>query len=276
MREPKRTDIWMPLYIGEYLADTMGFNTEQHGAYLLILMACWREKGAPISGADEDLATVAGLTVTRWRAIKAKLLAKFIVAEDGSITHKRAIKEVQRAEKVSKARSEAGKNGAAKRWQKDGKAVANAMAEPSQNDGQSQSQVTRDSVPYGTGSEDAAGAEPAGVFNPVASPAQPPTPAPQPPSDRDRIFAEGVPLLTAAGVSEKNARSMLASLANRNGDANVVAAITRCAIERPVQPVSWLQAALKNAPAGATSRNNPGGNRFTPGAAAIYDGAEHV
>lgn len=72
----------------------------------------------------------------------------------------------------------------------------------------------------------------------------------EPPTDRDLLFSNGVPLLTAAGVSEKNARSMLAGLAKSHGDAAVVQALNDCAASRPVEPVSWLQAALRTTPAG--------------------------
>lgn len=64
------------------------------------------------------------------------------------------------------------------------------------------------------------------------------------PTARDLVFANGVPLLTVAGVAEKNARSMLAGLCKRNGDAAVADAIAACAKARPVEPVSWLQAVL--------------------------------
>ena len=249
MSESKKTDIWMPLYIGEYLADTMSFTTEQHGAYMRLLMACWREKGEPLSGTDEDMATITGLTQAKWRALKPKMLTKFIVSEDGRVTHKRAMKEVQRAEKVSQARSEAGKAGAAKRWQKDSKPMANAMAkgmaEASQNDGQSQSHTN--SVTDVTGGE--------------------------PPTDRDLMFSHGVSLLTAAGVAEKNARSMLAGLAKAHGDAAVVQALNDCATAKPVQPVSWLQAVLRTTPA---NRATPSTNKHSGAAAAIFDGADHV
>lgn len=76
------------------------------------------------------------------------------------------------------------------------------------------------SVPNGTGAADAA------------------------PTARDLVFANGVPLLTVAGVAEKNARSMLAGLCKRNGDAAVANALAECAKARPVEPVSWLQAVL--------------------------------
>ncbi len=142
----KKTDIWMPLYIGEYVADTMGFTTEQHGAYLLLLMACWKAKGA-VLGDDETLISITKLPAARWRASKAKILSKFQIGDDGTISQKRATKEIAKADRVSNARSNAGKEGAAKRWHQDGKQMANAMANASQNDGQSQSQVIPIEIP---------------------------------------------------------------------------------------------------------------------------------
>lgn len=65
-----------------------------------------------------------------------------------------------------------------------------------------------------------------------------------PPTDRESVFAEGVPLLTASGVSEKNVRSMLAGLCKKHGERNVVLAIAKTASDHPGEPVSWLQALL--------------------------------
>lgn len=66
------------------------------------------------------------------------------------------------------------------------------------------------------------------------------------PTDQDVVFANGLTLLTAAGVSEKNARSFLAMQCKDHGPGMVRSALERCASEAPVQPIPWLQAALKS------------------------------
>lgn len=65
----------------------------------------------------------------------------------------------------------------------------------------------------------------------------------------DAIFALGLPLLTTAGVSEKNARSMLGLLRKtakgKGGDAAVLGAIRQCVREQALNPVAFLQGCLK-------------------------------
>lgn len=153
MSKPKKNDTWMPLYIGDYLADTSRLTTEQHGAYLLILMDYWRN-GPPLDE-EEELATITKLSVAQWRKHSPKIKPLF-TSIDGRLHQKRAEEERQKAGMVSSKRSEAGKAGAAKKWGKTGgkqygetmandmaNAMANAIAEPSsegwQNDGPSQS-----------------------------------------------------------------------------------------------------------------------------------------
>lgn len=108
-----KVDAWMPLYIAEYTADTTRFTTEQHGAYLLIIMDYWRNGPPP----DDDvvLAQVAKLPPARWRAIRKILAPKFKIA-DGVWKHKRVEIELNKARNMNEQRSIAGKASAAKRW----------------------------------------------------------------------------------------------------------------------------------------------------------------
>lgn len=141
----KKHDTWMPIYIGDYLADTSRLSTEQHGAYLLLLMDYWRN-GPPMDD-DEELASITKLSAQQWKKHAAKIRG-FFSSVDGRLIQKRCDEERQKAGLVSSKRSVAGKQGAAKRWGKqDGDQIANAMAnaiaEPMpdgwQNDAPSQS-----------------------------------------------------------------------------------------------------------------------------------------
>jgi len=95
MSTAKKTDAWMPLWIGDYLADTMTLNATQHGAYLLLLFAYWRNKG-PLDDDDEDLATIAKATPAEWKKLRPKLL-RFFDADGGLWIHSRADKELKQA-----------------------------------------------------------------------------------------------------------------------------------------------------------------------------------
>src|SRR5271163_2906709 len=97
-----KADIWMPLYIGDYLADTSRLTTEQHGAYLLLLMDYWRN-GPPLDE-DEELATITKLSITQWRKHAPKIRSLF-QSIDGKLHQKRAEEERQKAGLVSSKRS---------------------------------------------------------------------------------------------------------------------------------------------------------------------------
>jgi uncharacterized protein YdaU (DUF1376 family) len=114
-----KTDAWMPLWIGAYLADTLTFTTVQHGAYLLLLMAYWRER-APLPDVDEDLAAIAKMTPPEWRKVRPKLERKFRVG-DGVWWHKRVEQEMADADARSKKASEKASKGAEARWKKGAK-----------------------------------------------------------------------------------------------------------------------------------------------------------
>lgn len=134
----KKTDVWMPLYVADYLADTARLTTEQHGAYLLILLDYWRSGPPP----DDDavLCSITRMQLPAWRRAKPALIGFFTIVE-GKWRQKRADQEKNEAAENSSKRSEAGKHGADKRWGKtdgkpdgkpDGKRIASAIANGSQ------------------------------------------------------------------------------------------------------------------------------------------------
>jgi len=110
-----KADIWMPLFIGSYLADTTRLTTEQHGAYLLLIMDYWRSGPPP----DDDLilANVARCTLGNWKKIRVALEGFFEIKNERWV-HGKIEKELDNARKnKEKAELKAAK-AAESRWSK--------------------------------------------------------------------------------------------------------------------------------------------------------------
>jgi uncharacterized protein YdaU (DUF1376 family) len=57
----------MPLFCGDYLADTKHLTLEQHGAYCLLLMITWRNSGRALPDDDTLLSRYLSITKDRWQ-----------------------------------------------------------------------------------------------------------------------------------------------------------------------------------------------------------------
>lgn len=90
--EDAKPDAWMPFYIGPYLADTGHLSTEQHGAYLLLLLACWKGRGYLPDDAAQ-LQAITRLQDGAWARSWPVLRVFFIQAADGQLTQKRLLAE---------------------------------------------------------------------------------------------------------------------------------------------------------------------------------------
>jgi len=131
-------DRWMPLDVGDYLADTGHLTTLQHGAYCLMLMHYW--KSGPLPDNDVQLAAIARVDSKTWRSMR-DVIRRFFDPRDGCLHQKRADIERAKTAKLSGVRSGAGKAGAEARWKQDdgkppdkpdGKPIANATDLPSE------------------------------------------------------------------------------------------------------------------------------------------------
>lgn len=107
-----KPDTWMPLVIGDYLKDTTRLTTEQHGAYLLLIMSYWVD-GPPLDD-DEELAAITGLDARAWKKNRPKL-QRFFRVDGGRWFHKRIDKEIERwSEKKAQYVARAAAGGRAK------------------------------------------------------------------------------------------------------------------------------------------------------------------
>jgi uncharacterized protein YdaU (DUF1376 family) len=105
-----KADTWMPLYIADYLRKTMHLTRDQHGAYFLLLMACW-DRGGALPKDPGQLAGIARATPAEWKRL-APIILPFFDDDGGDFyTQSRVIEEREKAKRLSDARREAGLQG---------------------------------------------------------------------------------------------------------------------------------------------------------------------
>ena len=82
----------IPLFPDAYLRDTMHLTTEEHGAYVLLLMAAWGTADCTLPNDEKRLAALVKMPVARWRKIAPTIL-EFWTIDRGRISQKRLLKE---------------------------------------------------------------------------------------------------------------------------------------------------------------------------------------
>lgn len=220
----KKYDVWMPLYIGDYLADTQRLSTEQHGAYLLLLMDYWRH-GAPPDD-DAVLARIVGLTPTAWRKMKP-VIAGFFQPEGGKFVHPRVEREMVKAAEHQARRSDKAKKAADARWHQEGPegdAPSNAPSIPEQPAKAMLGACplpSPSSVPKGTAAK-AAG-------DPVKE-----------------LINAGVSLLTRSGIREAQARAAIGMWRRDYADDALRVAIRDATRLNAADPKAYIIKCLKN------------------------------
>src|SRR5690348_4703358 len=101
---------WMPLYVGDYLADTAHLNQGQHGAYLLFIMHYWQR--GPLPAELEQCYCIARANDKQSRCNADAVLKQFFVLKNGFYHHDRIDRELGKSEDSYQRRASAAK----KRW----------------------------------------------------------------------------------------------------------------------------------------------------------------
>lgn len=103
----------MPLFGDAYLADTTHLTTEEHGAYLLLMIAAWRQEDCGLPMDDKKLARIAGLSTKKWTSIRDTIF-EFWKVDNGRIYQPRLTKE----HTYVCQKSQANRKSAEARWNK--------------------------------------------------------------------------------------------------------------------------------------------------------------
>lgn len=218
----------LPLFTDAYLGDTTHLTTFEHGAYMLLLIVSWRSTDCCLPDDDKLLARYTRMTLDKWRKTRA-VLAPFFTIKNGCWHQARLQDELQHLRSQRAQQSAAGKASvkakALKRLNRD----ATDVEAPLQRDVKETSTPTPDPLTIDKSMD-----------------GKPSNNGPEDPVKN--LFDLGILILTSAGNTEKQARSLIGKW--REGgkrDAEVLVALMECRTKLISEPVEWLTKRLKPA-----------------------------
>lgn len=133
---------WMPLFWGDFLANTMHLSAQEAGAYLFLIAHAWEHDGE-IPGDRVRLARIAHVRQDQWNKVWNAVQNFFEIKAGGPLisgyTHRRVMDELRRLGKISNKRKEA---------------VLQKYNKPDTNDLTSTSTSNRDLITNGKGRDD--------------------------------------------------------------------------------------------------------------------------
>ena len=265
-----KPDAWMPLYIGDYLADTMHLTGAEHGAYLLLLMHAWRN--GPLPDNDRALAAIARTDAKDWKEIGPTIRAFFTVTPAG-LTQPRLERERLAAGEHAERRADAARRAAEARWAADARgstprtprrnasrsADGNAKRNASRNAQRMPDALPGECPPPSPEEESSSLRSERGEAAPEAGPAQ------EAPDARKVLFGEGLSrLMRLTGKPDRPARSLMGGMLRDLGDdaAGLSLILAQAEADRPADPIAWLKRAVASRAQGTpTSRANQGRDR---------------
>ena len=130
----------MPFFTDAYLADTIHLTTEEHGAYMLLLITMWRTPDCSLPNDDKRLALYTRMSLAKWKKVRI-VLEDFLTISDDKITQKRLQKERKFvSDKTQKNRDNGKKGGRPKslKTNEPDKANGSFSDNPDQNPDESQ------------------------------------------------------------------------------------------------------------------------------------------
>lgn len=216
------TDIWYARYVGDYQRKTSHLSILEHGAYNLLLDHYYAT-GRPLPANASVLHRICRAFASDEQAAVKSVIDQFFYLENGCYYNKKAEQELAKRCNLSEKRRQAAKK---RHHPDDANAGANAKQMDVQLDTQPQPQPQ--SISYPT---DMAGKPPLGNDD-----------------LKSRIWGPALDwLANQSGKPPDRMRAMLGKWCKTHGEGTVLEALTQAAKQSPLDPVPYIEKALRNA-----------------------------
>jgi uncharacterized protein YdaU (DUF1376 family) len=232
---------YMPVDIRRLLTSETWLTAtgDEKAAAMTLWLESWHQVPAGSLPDNDRMLAVLSQSGARWKKVRAAALRGWRLCSDGRLYHPVVCEKALEAwDKKHAQRKRTAAARAARRHRADSEdATEHVTSSVTEN-------VTGLSKTTVTGSK----GKGEGIEDPGSSSLRSSDPATGPSElngTDEAIWRHGLAWLSRSGVAEARARSVLGKLRKQAGDENLAEVIWRGMAEKPIEPVAWLEAALK-------------------------------